>query len=296
MNSRWNLITLLLLGTIWGASFLFIKLAVADIPPFTLAFVRVVLAAVALIVVIRLRGMRMPAFGPIWAVYLLMGLLNGAVPYSLISAGETVIDSGLAAILNATMPIFALILAHFWTDERLTWRRSLGILSGLAGVVVLVGADALSGLGAHFWAQMAVVGASFSYALGAIAGRRFLKDYPPIVSSAGQFVGGAVILAPLSLVFDRPWTLSPSAAAIGSLLTLALLGTAVAYMLYYFLIRHAGVTYTSLVTFLLPVSGVLWGMFLLGEKLPWRALLALVLILAGIWLTSGRRAIDGGRR
>jgi len=286
---RSNLVVLLLLALIWGASFLFIKLAVQDIPPFTLALVRVTLAAASLYVVLRVRGMRMPAFGPIWGVYLLMGLLNGAIPYVLISAGEIYIDSGLAAILNATMPIFTILMAHFLTeDERLTWLRFAGVVIGLAGVVVLVGAEALSGFGAHFWAQMAVVGASVSYALAAIVGRRYLKKQSAIVSSTGQFIGGTILLAPLSLLLDHPWKLSPSWTAIGSLLTLSLLGTSVAYVLYYYLIKNAGATYTSLVTYLLPVMGVVWGASLLGERVQWRALLALALILVGIACTSGK--------
>ena len=288
-TKRSNLVVLLLLGLIWGSSFLLIKLAVEDIPPFTLALVRVVLAAASLYVVMRLRGMRMPSVGPIWGIYLLMGLLNGAIPYVLISAGEIYIDSGLAAILNATMPIFTILMAHFLIeDERLTWLRFAGVVVGLAGVVVLVGPEALHGFGAHFWAQMAVVGASVSYASAAIMGRRYLKKHPAIVSAAGQFIGGTILLVPLSLLLDHPWKLNPSWTAIVSLLTLSFLGTAVAYLLYYYLIKNAGATYTSLVTYLLPVMGVIWGVSLLGEGVQWRALLAMALILIGIACTSGK--------
>ncbi len=288
-TKRSNLVVLLLLGLIWGSSFLLIKLAVEDIPPFTLALVRVALAAASLYGVMRARAMRMPPFGPIWGIYLLMGLLNGAIPYVLISAGEIYIDSGFAAILNATMPIFTILMAHFLTeDERLTRLRFAGVVVGLAGVVVLVGPEALHGFGAHFWAQMAVVGASMSYALAAIVGRRYLKKHPAIVSAAGQFIGGTILLVPLSLLLDHPWKLNPSWTAIGSLLTLSFLGTAVAYLLYYYLIKNAGATYTSLVTYLLPVMGVIWGVSLLGEGVHWRALLAMALILIGIACTSGK--------
>jgi drug/metabolite transporter (DMT)-like permease len=184
---RRELFLLLLLGLIWGSSFLFIKLAVAEIPPFTLAFARIGLAAVALLLVIRLRGLRMPAFGPIWGIYLLMGVLNGAVPYTLISAGQRYIDSGLAAILNASMPIFTILLAHFLTrDESLTLGRATGVLVGLAGVVILVGPAAVLGAGEHFWAQMAVVGAAVSYASAAILGRRHLRGHPVTVRRQGR--------------------------------------------------------------------------------------------------------------
>ena len=287
---RANLLALLGLGIIWGSSFLFIKLAVRTVPPITLATVRVLLAAISLCIVLRVRKLRLPWFGSTWAVFLLVGLLNGALPFTLISAAEIYIDSGLAAILNASMPIFTIFIAHFFTsDERLTWLRVAGVLVGLSGVVVLVGPEALYGIGTNFWAQMAVVGAALSYALGAILGRRFLKGYPAVISATGQFIGGAVILIPFSLFVDSPWTLRPSWTALGALASLSLLGTSFAYLLYYYLLKNAGATYTSLVTYLLPLTGVLWGVLLLGENLRWQALLAMALILGGVALSGKRR-------
>jgi drug/metabolite transporter (DMT)-like permease len=286
---RSNLLVLCMLGLIWGSSFLLIKVAVRGIPPFTLAFGRLALAATGLFLVLRIRRLRMPAIGPVWGVFFIMGLLNGAVPYALINTGEVYIDSGLAAILNASMPIFTIVLAHFLTDdEALTWERMIGVCVGLMGVVVLVGPEALRGISTHFLAQMAVVAAAVSYASGAIVGRKFLKGYPPTISAAGQLMGGAVLVGPVSLLLDRPWTLTPSWSATGALICLSLLNTSLAYLLYFHLLKRVGATNTSLVTYLIPVTGVMWGAVFLGERIHWQALMALGLILVGIAGTSGR--------
>lgn len=284
---RLELAALLLLGLLWGSSFLLIKVAVRQIPPFTLVLGRVGCAAAVLLLLVRLRGLRLPAFGPVWAVFLLMGLLNGALPYTLISVGEETIDSGLAAVLNATMPIFTIVLAHFLVEERLRWEKLLGVALGLVGVIVLVGPDALRGLGARFWAQLAVVGAAVSYSFAAVVGRKYLKGQPAIVSAAGQLAAAAVLMAPLSLLFNAPWRLAPSWTAVGALLCLSLLGTSLAYLLYFYLLKNAGATNTSLVTYLLPLTGLLWGALLLAERVQGRALAALLLILAGVTLSGG---------
>ncbi|HUV09174.1 MAG TPA: EamA family transporter [Spirochaetia bacterium] len=286
---RLEMVSLILLGLIWGSSFLFIKVALADIPPLTLVFIRIALGALCLLIVLRFQGKRMPAFGPVWGAFFLMGLLNGAVPYTLISIGEVTIDSGLAAILNATMPIFTLILAHFLTeDEPLSWERSLGVAVGLLGVIVLVGVDALLGIGTHFWSQMAVIGAAVSYALATIVGRRFLKGYPAIVAATGQLIGGAVLMAPLSLILDTPWKLNPSWLSVGTLLALSIVGTSVAYLFYFYLLNRVGATRTSMVTYIVPLTGVLWGAVFLGERFHWWSFLALGLILIGVTGSSGR--------
>jgi drug/metabolite transporter (DMT)-like permease len=287
--TRSNLLILFMLGLIWGSSFLFIKVAVGYIPPFTLAFGRLALAAMSLFLVLSIRRMSMPAIGPVWAVFFIMGLLNGALPYTLINFGEVYIDSGLAAILNASMPIFTIVLAHLLTDdEALTWERLIGVFVGLVGVAVLVGPEALHGISTSFLAQMAVVAAAISYALAAIVGRKFLKSYPPIISATGQLIGGTFLVGPISLLLDTPWTLTSTWSATGALICLSLLNTCVAYLLYFHLLKRVGATNTSLVTYLIPVTGVMWGAIFLGERLHWRALMALALILFGIAGTTGR--------
>jgi drug/metabolite transporter (DMT)-like permease len=277
-----NFLTLLILSLIWGASFLFIKVAVATIPPFSVAFGRTALAAVLLYLVLRSRGLRMPGWGSVWGTFLLMGLFNGAVPYTLITWAEIHIDSGLAAIVNALMPLFTVLLAHLFTgDERLSWMKIVGIFLGFLGVVALIGPAALKGLGKDVIAQLAVMAAAWCYAVAIIYGRR-LKGITPLVSATGQLFCAAFLTLPMVLVFDAPWALSPSFISVAALTCLSLLGTALAYLLYYYLLQRIGSTNLSLVTYLLPITGVFWGALLLGERLHWSAFLALGMILAGI--------------
>jgi len=285
-------VQLALLGVIWGASFLFIKVAVADIPPFTLVLGRTALAALVLYLVVRRRGRKMPPLGPIWGTFFVMGLFNGAIPYSLINWGETQIEAGLGAIFNSLMPLFTVIFAHYATrDERFTGRKVTGVFLGLAGVVVLMGPSVFMGLGSRVLGQLAVAGAAASYAVAAIYGKRLGKD-APLVLATGQMIAGALLVAPLSIAFDRPWTLSPSPAALGSLICLALLGTAYAYVIYYRLLARIGATNLSLVTYIIPLSGVFWGYLILGERLHWSALVAMGLIMISVTMVSDIRIRD----
>ena len=226
-----NFVILLVLGLIWGASFLFIKVAVATIPPFTVAFGRTAPAALVLYLVLRSRGLRMPSFGPLWGSFLLMGLFNGALPYTLITWAEIHIDSGLAAIINALMPLFTVLLAHFFTqDERLNFMKIAGIFLGFLGVLALFGPAFLKGLGTHVFSQLAVMGAALCYAISVIYGRR-LREITPWVSATGQLICAAFLTLPMSLVIDAPWKLSPTLLSLGALACLSLLGTALAYTL-----------------------------------------------------------------
>jgi len=277
---------LLLLGTIWGASFMFIKVALPTVPPFTIVFVRTGLAGLVLYLVIRRRGRSMPQPGAIWGSFLIMGLLNGAIPYSLINWGEVHIEAGLGAIFNSLMPLFTVLFAHFATsDERFSRRKLAGVAMGLTGVVLLVGPSAIRGLGSHVLGQLAVAGAAASYAVGAIYGKRLGKD-TPLILATGQLMAAAALIAPAMIIVDKPWTLSPDVPAIFSLLLLAVTNTALAYLLYYRLLAQLGATRLSLVTYLIPVSGVFWGWVVLGERLGWNAFAALGLILASVTTAS----------
>jgi drug/metabolite transporter (DMT)-like permease len=180
------------------------------------------------------------------------------------------------------MPLFTVLLAHFFTqDEKLNWMKVIGIFLGFLGILVLIGPAVLKGLGTHVIGQLAVVGAALCYAMAAIYGRR-LKEVPPLVSATGQLIGAALLTMPLSFIIDTPWELSVTLLSLGALACLSLLGTALAYILYYYLLARIGATNVSLVTYLLPITGVFWGALLLGERLHWSAFLALALILAGI--------------
>ncbi len=280
---------LLLLGAIWGASYMFIKVGGAEIPPFTFVEGRALMAALALLIVLRLRGGVLPRTRREWLPLIAMGIFNGVIPYTLITWGELHISSALAAILTAAMPLFTILLAHYWThDERLTISKAIGIIVGFVGVGVLFLPHLREGIQIQFWGELAVVVSAASYAIATLIARKFLGGVSHVVASTGQLASTAVMMLPLSLAFDNPFVLRPSLTAIGSLTILALLGTAFAYILYYWLIEHTGVTRTSLVTYLIPITGILWGALLLGEAITWEALVGLALIIAGVGLVNRR--------
>ncbi len=282
---------LILLGAIWGASYLFIKVGGAEIPTFTFVAGRTLIATLALLVVLRVRGEGLPRTRREWLPLIGMGIFNGVIPYTLITWGELHITSGLASILTAAMPLFAVILAHLWIrDERLTPVKILGIIVGFLGVVILFLPDLRQGFQLEFWGEFAVVVAAASYALSGIIARKFLGGVSHVVASTGQLASAAVVMIPLSLAFEHPFARQPSLEAIGSLLILALLGTAFAYVLYYWLIEHTGVTRTSLVTYVIPITGIMWGALLLHEPVEWESLAGLVLIIAGIGFVNRTNA------
>ncbi len=278
---------LVLLGAIWGASYLFIKVGGAEIPPFTFVEVRTLVAALALVVVVGVMKEPIPRGRRQWLPLIGMGLFNGVFPYTLITWGELHISSGVASILTATMALFTVLLAHFWTrDERLTPLKVLGIVVGFLGVVVLFLPELAYGLQIEVWGELAVVGAGASYAIATLLARKYLQGVSHAVASLGQLGTAAIWMMPLSLAFDNPFSLRPSVAALASLLILALLGTAFAYVLYYWLIEHTGATRTSLVTYLIPITGVAWGAVLLHEAIEWESILGLLLIIAGVAFVS----------
>lgn len=286
---QWMLIVVL--SVLWGGSFFFNGVLVQALPRFTIVALRVAIAAVALNVVIRATGQRMPGQRRIWAAFFVMGLLNNMIPFSLIVTGQTRIGSGLAAILNATTPLFTVVVAHFLTDdEQMTRRRLLGVLIGLVGVAVVIGLNALRSLGDQLWAQLAVLGAALSYALAGIYGRRFGRQgVAPVVTANGQVTASAVVLLPLALLVDRPWTLpAPPPQAWAAMLGLALFSTALAYVVYFRLLATAGASNALLVTFLIPVSAILLGAAFLGERLGAQQLAGMALIGVGLATIDGR--------
>ncbi len=280
-----NLGLLLVLGAVWGSSYLFIKVTVADVPAFTLVAGRLALSGLIFWPLLRATGRRLPRDRRLWVHYAAMGLLSGALPYSLISWGEETIPSGLAALLQATMPLFTVVLAHVLSgDERLTWARASGVAVGFMGVGVLMLPDLRQGLHASLLGQAAVVGSSLSYAGATIYARRWLRGQPPMLSAAGQVTAGAIWIAPVSLLVDRPFDLSPSPAALASWIALAVLGTVVAYVIYYALIDRTSATFVSLVTYIVPVHGLLLGALVLGEPVGATTVASLAFVLVGVLL------------
>lgn len=283
--------TLLGLSVLWGGSFFFIDVAVRSIPPFTLVLCRVSLAAAALLLFLKLRGQPIGIDRSTLGAFLIMGLLNNAVPFSLLAWGQTQIGGGLASILNATTPIWGVIVAHFFTeDERITPLKMAGVLLGFAGVAAMLGPELLGEIGGSLLAQLACIAAALCYALAGVYGRRFRRlGISPIHVSAGQLAAAALLLLPLSVLVERPWQLAvPPPEAWGSLLALALFSTTFAYVLYFRLIATAGATNALLVTFLVPVTAILLGALVLGEVLGARHFAGMALIGLGLAAIDGR--------
>jgi len=270
------------LAVLWGGSFFFIEVALRNLPVFTIVAARVGLAALFLIGFIYAGGQRLPSSPSVWGRLIILGALRATIPISLIVWAETQIDSGLASILNSTSPLFTILVAHFLTaDEKLTPNRALGVVVSMIGVAVLIGADALDGLGLNTLAQVAMLGATLSYGFAAVYGKQF-KGMPTVVSSAGMLAGATLLSLPLALVLEQPWTLRPSSTSIAAVLGLALLSTALAFIIWFKLIHLTGAANTSLVTFLIPIVGLFLGVVVLGERPELSSLLGLALILLGL--------------
>lgn len=284
-------VLLIALSILWGGSFFFVGVAVAELPPFTIVLLRVALAAIALHLALRALGVAMPWNRDAWLAFFGMGLLNNAIPFSLIVWGQTQIASGLASILNATTPLFTVLVAHVLTaDERLTRARLAGVLLGIAGVVVMIGPAAMADLGRDVLAQLAVLAAALSYASAGVFGRRFKRmAVAPLATAAGQVSASSLLILPLALMVDRPWTMPvPGVTALAAILGLALLSTALAYYLFFRILAAAGAVNLLLVTFLIPVSAILLGCLVLGEVLTLAQLAGMALIGAGLAAIDGR--------
>lgn len=286
-----------LLGTIWGSSFLWIKIAVADVGPATLAALRLLFGLVGLLAVMRLQGRSFPRTSAHLPAYVFMGLFNTALPFVLISWGETRIDSGLAAILNATTPLFAIAIAHFWlSDERISAVRVMGLLTGFAGVVVLVSRDVgPSGFHGNVWGQAAVLVASASYALAATFSRRHLRNHPPLLQATMVVLVGDLFTWMAVLAAERPVHLPALPVTWFALAWLGLLGSCVAYLLYFYLINALGPTRASMVTYVFPVIGLLLGIIFLNESADWRLWAGSALVVAGIAVVNLRMLAGVGR-
>jgi drug/metabolite transporter (DMT)-like permease len=275
---------LILLGALWGGSFLFIRVAVPALGPFVLMELRVGLAAVALTLYAVALG-RLPKLRARWRKFLIIGTVNAAIPFSLIAAAEIHLTASLAAILNSTTVLFTAVVAAMWTGEALTARKVVGVVSGIVGVAVLVGWDPIPLNGVVLLSVGAMLGASLSYALGAVYAKRTFAGTPPVTMAIGQQMGAATVLLPLAAV-TLPGG-GPSAAVALSVLGLALLSTAVAYLLYFRLIENVGPTSTVTVTLLVPVFGLLFGVLLLDEPFGLGTLAGLAIILSSVTLVTG---------
>lgn len=282
---------LLVLSVLWGGSFFFIGIAIHSIAPITLVLLRVTFASILLWIwrLVRREDLRLPA-GAIPALFLL-ALLNNALPFLLFAWAQRTIPSGLASILNATTPIWGVIVAHIFThDERMRPNRIAGVLLGFAGVAVMIGADLLGQIGTNVLAQLACLVSTLSYAFAGVWGRRFrAMGVTPVAVASGSLSAAAIILLPLVLLFEPPWRgFAPAPEAWMALAGLAFFSTAIAYILYFKLLASAGATNSLLVTFLIPITAILLGTFILGEHLAPRHFAGMALIGFGLAAIDGR--------
>jgi len=290
MNGRdWAILGTL--AVIWGGAFFFIGVAVKHVPPLTYVWLRLTIAAAAMWGYLYFKGEKLGLPKQVWGSILLLALLNNALPFTLFGWGQTHIASGLASILNATTPIWGVVVAHFLThDERMTPRKVAGVLLGFGGVALMIGPSLLSSLGTSGLAQLACVSASLSYALAAVWARRFRKmGVSPLSVTTGQLTAGALIMLPISILVDHPWTHAfPPLSAWGAITALALFCTAFGYVLYFRLIETSGATNALLVTLLVPPVAIVLGALFLSETLAPQDFIGLGLIALGLAAIDGR--------
>ncbi|WP_201860922.1 DMT family transporter [Microvirga soli] len=281
-NHTLGLALLAALATLWASSYTFIKIGVETIPPITLIAARTLIAGGILVLIMRLRGVRLPRERTQWRNFAVQACLNSVVPFTLIAWAEESIDAGLAVILNSMTPVFTFLITWMWSRHEATSARKLiGVVLGLAGTCVIVGGQAFTHVGQELAAQLAVVLATICYAGAAIFGRSF-KNLDPMAPAAGSLLSGAIILLPLSLIVDRPWNLAPSQASIMALVGLAVFSTAMAFVIYFRLIRTLGSVGTTAQAYLRAPIGIMIGAYFLGESLSEAAWLGLLCILAGV--------------
>ena len=281
-NLAGELALLLLLATLWGASYSFIRIGVATIPPITLIAARTAIAGLLLLTVMRWRGLRLPGDATNWRRFLFQACLNSVIPWTLLAFGERTLEAGLATILNSTSPIFTVLLSlGISRREALTSRKLLGVLAGMAGICMIVGTQALVGFGQQLTAQILTVLAAVCYAGAAIFGRGF-KDLDPIAPAAGSLICGAAILIPASLLIERPWALAPSAASVLALMALAVFSTALAFVIYFRLIKTLGSVGTTAQAYLRVPVGVALAVVFLGERPGSMAWIGLACVVVGV--------------
>ncbi|SEH28142.1 EamA family transporter [Rhizobium sp. NFR12] len=277
-----DLLLLLTLATLWGASYTLIKVGVETISPVTFIAVRTLVAGLILVVALRLRGLKLPTDRQTWKLFTVQACLNSAVPFTLIAWAEQTTDAGLATILSSTTPIFAFLLTALITrHESISGPKLFGVAAGIVGICLIVGMEALAGSGENLWAQLAIVAATICYAAAAIFGKNF-RGLDPMMPAAGSLIAGAAILIPVSLVVDRPWTLTPSADSMLALLALAVFSTALAFVIYFRLVQTLGSVGTTAQAYLRVPIGVAIGVVFLGETLASTAWLGLACVVTGV--------------
>ena len=286
-----------LLALIWGASFLSIKLALAELPVLTLVAHRVVWAALLLWAWVLIRGLDVPRAPRVWGAFLVMGLLNNVLPFALMSWGQQFIETGLTSIFNAATAIFGvLVAAAVFPDERLTARKLAGVLIAFCGVAVAIGLEALRGFDIRSLAQLAVIAGTLSYALAAAWARRSLRGLSPQVSAAGMLSGASLLIVPLALLVDGAPRMPALATTWAAIAYFSGIGTALAYLLYYRVLASAGSGNALLVTLMIPPVAIALGAIVLDERLAPQSFAGFALLALGLLILDGRLFARGAGR
>ena len=279
---------LVLLSILWGGTFFVVAIAVKELPTLTLVLCRCLIAALLLAPVVWAMGLKMPATRSVWREFAVLSVFNNIIPFSLIFYAQTIVPSGLASVLNATTPLFALLVAWWFAGDPLPFNKLAGVVLGIAGIVVLIGPSAMSSSPANALGMLAVLAASLSYGVSGLWGRR-LKAYPPLVTSLSQLTCSSLLLIPIAGVSDQFWRLPwPSANVVWAVVSLAALSTALAYILFFEIMAKAGSANVMLVTLLIPFSAIALGAVYLGEALTWQQALGGLIIGAGLLVIDGR--------
>ena len=279
---------LVFLSVLWGTTFFFIAIAVPEVPPFTLVLVRVGLAAAVLVPIVYLLGYRLPVTLAGWHPFFVQSLLNNVVPFTLMVYGQQRIASALAAVLNATTPLFTLVVARLFAGEALTVNKLAGVLLGLAGVAILMGPEALNANASSVLGMACVLGSALFYGFSALWMRR-LREIPPLVTSAGQLTCSTLMLLPMAAFADRFWLMPmPSTKALLALVGLAVLATALAYIVFFRISATAGPSNVMLVTLLIPITATLLGVLILGEAFTLSHAIGAAVIASGLIVIDGR--------
>ncbi len=284
---------LLLLGlsAIWGGSFLLVKIAVAGLPPLWVAAIRITLGGVAVLTLVRLRGLSLPRGRAVWVRLVFMGIVGNVAPFALIAWGELQVASALAAILMAMVPLLVVVIAHFCVpDESLTEGKVLGVGLGFAGIAVLIGPSALSGLGGHVAGELAILLATACYAGSAVVARG-LPALAPDAATAGMLLVSSPIAFIAAFLIDPPWAISPGLESLLAAALLGVLATGFGFVLFLRVLGSAGAGFASMNNFLVPPFGVIYGWLVLGERLPASAFGAMALILAGLLAQRWRQGL-----
>ncbi|MEH6496919.1 MAG: EamA family transporter [Pseudomonas marincola] len=281
-----DFLALLALSLMWSSSFLFIKFAVETIPPLSVAAGRLLIGALILYIFMKIKGIDLPRDGRSWLFFVGIGLIGNVIPFSLISWAELTVDSSIASILIGSLPLFSFVLGHFVTsDEKLTPDRTLGVIVGFTGIIILIGPDAILSMGDSVLGQFAIILGGAGYVVASFMARSMPK-MEPRARAAGVLITASLISVPIALVVEQPWTIDPTAISLGALVVLGVFPTAIATLLLFFVIMRVGATFVALNNYLNPALGVIWGYVFVNEIPSVQTYSGLILILAGMVFTQ----------